>query len=212
MPKPIELRVFMNPFCAELDAEGRACGAVRFAPQGLDSDAFLPYIGCHLIATPRAAGDGRVPKAGTLLHHVVKTGDQTDWDHVWEYDTEPTTIVLTPKTTAYYLDHLRTHGHHGPALLSADIETHRRVRGTRAGYHDARARLHRYVMERGAIPRLRPTEDIQARVLKARAAGEEHERDHEAEWLAFVAEHVDHFPRPTFAEGFGPHASAQLTE
>lgn len=198
MPKQTVLRVFANPFCAEIDGEGRAHGHVRYEPSGNggNGDAHLPFLGCHLIATPRKAGDGGVPEPGSKLHHVVKAGDSTDYDHVWEYDTEPTTVPLT----RYYLDLCRQHGHHGAALLCADLETHMLVFGTREGFHDPRARLHRYVMERSATPRLKPTAEMHAAHVAALAMdpAAKMPRDHEAEWAGFVGPHAQTFaPKPS---------------
>lgn len=200
MPKQVVLRVFANPFCAESDVENRLHGHVRHEPSGNggSGDAHLPFLGCHLISTPKKAGDAGVPEPGSKLHHVVAMGDQADYDHVWEYDTEPTTVPLT----RYYLDLCRQHGHHGAALLCADIETHRLVFGTSEGFHDPRARLHRLVGERSATPRLRPTAEMHAAHAEALAKdpAATMPRDHDAEWVGFVGEHAKTFePKPEAA-------------
>lgn len=193
MPEQVMLRVFANPFCVEADADGRAHGHIRFEPSAsgrAPADAHLPFVGCHLTARPR-------PPTSTLedsrtFRHVVAEGDRTDWEHIWEYDTEPT---LVPQT-AYYMRNLQLTGHHGPALLPADLATYKLVHGTAAGWRDARARLHQYVQERKVTPRLRPTEDVQAKLARrvhpeASAAEKAYARDHEAEWMAFVGEAVE---------------------
>jgi hypothetical protein len=208
MPKQVVLRVFANPFCAGLDHEGRPHGHVRHEPprDGGSATAQPPFLGCHLIATPKRAGDAGVPAPGTKLHHVMKVGDQSDYDHVWEYETEPTIVPLTP----YYLSLLRQHGEHGAALLCADLQTHAIVFGTREGFHPPQARLHRYVMERGATPRLRLNAEQHTVFTAKLAVDPKHERDHAAEWDEFVGEHASHFPEPEFREGYGP--SAHVTE
>lgn len=189
MPEIQMLKVLANPFGAGLDHEGRTCCAVKYEPANAASDAHLPFLGVHLKATAKAPGDPRVPAPGTLVHHIVRAGVSkehlVDWDHVWEYETEPTSVP----DTRYYRDLLTQCGHHGPALLPADEATYRIVHGTLTGYRDARARLHQYVTERGATPGLRPT----AAVMEAhqakhgdKAAQVPLERDRDAEWMAFV--------------------------
>lgn len=194
MPRQQPLKVFVNPYCAELDPEGRPHGHVRYEPPkgarrgGLN--IVPPLLGCHLLATPVESGeDGAPADEGLKLHQVLKHAalSQADWDHVFEYDTEPTTIPYT----AYYRDLLIRHGHHGPALLPADEASYAIVHGTKAGFRDPRARLHQYAVERGAIPRLKPTTAVQtAHAVAETLAGKAPERDHEAEWRAFVGEKV----------------------
>lgn len=201
MPKPkkqkVYLNVFANPFCVEEDHEGRAHGHVQFEPVFKAKDprnALLPYVGCHLIATPKAKGEDGVPEPGTKLHIVVQSGqaEHAGWDHVWEYDTEPTLVPLTP----YYLHHLRSHGHHGPALLPADEATYKHVHGTNDRWRAPHMRLHQYSRERDLIPQLRlpaegPVLDAHTAHLAARKEDAKlPPRDHEAEWHAFVGEAV----------------------
>lgn len=200
MPKPVFLSVFANGYCAPEDHEGRVHGHIQYQPSGKQSDASLPFVGCHLIATAKASGEEGVPAPGTKLHHVVKTGhaDAADWDHIWEYDTEPTKVPLTP----YYLHALRSNGHHGPALLPADEKTYLLVHGTKEGWRPAQARLHQYAVERGMIPQLTPSEAVvaakqvheskrlAAATVGMRSQAKDFERDHEAEWKAFVGDKV----------------------
>lgn len=197
MPNQVYLKVFANPHCAELDSEGRAFGRIQYEPsteEGADNST-LPFVGCHVIATPKKKGKSAKPAAGTKFHHVVKTGVAThaDEDHVWEYDTEPALVPQTP----YYMDALQQHGHHGPALLPADLETYIAVHGTADRWRTPHERLHQYVSERGGIPQLTPNEDLleasrDAHAAKHKAVKEPpvfdpaHDRDHAAEWEAFV--------------------------
>jgi hypothetical protein len=208
MPKQVYLNVFANPFCAEPDHEGRAHGHMKYEPEGLPSDAHIPFLGCQLLATPKAKGKPYQPGKGVkFIHQVVPSGSSkaADWDHVWEYHVEPTLVPQTP----YYMHALTQHGHHGPALLPADEETFVLVYGTKAGFRSPHERLHQYACERALIPRLRPTDELLAvsraaherkHAEAAKQAGVEAKepppfdpaihRDHEAEWLAFVGKEV----------------------
>lgn len=161
MPKPVQMiKVFANPFAAELDHEDRPHGHIQYEPDLVNGDPQLRWVGCHLIATEVQKADRN--KQQVAVH-----------DHVWEYDHEPTSLPLT----AYYLSALREHGHHGAALLPADAETYALVHGTTKGFREPHHRLHQYVQERKATPRLKPP------------AGHDptKPRDHDAEWTAFVA-------------------------
>jgi hypothetical protein len=200
MPEPQLLRVFVNPFCAGLDAEGRVCGAVRYEPTGVDHefDAALPYIGAHLLATPKKKGSKAKPKAGLKLHHVVKTGkaEDADYDHEFEFHTD----VVTVEDTPYYRTLLEQHGQHGPALLPADEATYVLVHGTLDRYRSPHTRLHQYARERAVFPRLvlndltikasKAAHEKRCAVLQKATSEVEFARDPEAEWLAFVGEEI----------------------
>lgn len=206
MPKPLFLKVFANPFCAPADHEGRAHGHIQYEPRlyvGDDSGARaaaddfnsqLPFVGCRVIATPKAKGSLTVASSAKL-HHVVRTGNAShaDWDHRWEYDTEPTLVEQTP----YYLHALRVHGHHGAALLPADKRTYGIVHGTFERWRTPHVRMHQFARERGVVPHL-SIHSEHPNVLKARLGHAEKrkadatlpERDHLAEWEAFVGDEV----------------------
>lgn len=179
MPKPKMLRVYPNPFCADLDHEDRAHGRIPYEPNP-KGDPGIQWVGVTLRAAKIA--DGPVDEKQNVL--PVGKGDRSNWDHVCEYDLEPVTVP----PTGYYLRALTETGHHGPALLPADEDTHLAVHGTRKCFRDHRARLAQLVAERGATPKLAIHPKLVEQHTALLAKGQPlPERDHEAEWAAFVA-------------------------
>jgi len=138
--KPKLIRVYANPFGAEADHEGRTHCHVHYEPRHND-DAPMRFVACRLIATQTQVADRR----------DVKGPWEDDFDHVWEYDTEPTIVPLT----AYYMAHLRQCGAHGPALLPADRETWALVHGDAKSFRDPKAALAQFHIERGHAPRMK---------------------------------------------------------
>lgn len=139
-PKHKLIKVFANPFGAGADHEGRTHCHVHYEPRNND-DAGMRFVGCRLIATQIATADRR----------AVNGRWEDDYDHVWEYDTEPSIVPLT----AYYMGHLRNWGEHGPALIPADREAWIAVHGDDKKYEDPRARLARFHLERDHAPRMK---------------------------------------------------------
>lgn len=124
------LRVMANPFCCDLDHEGRTHGQIVYEPDLRNGDAQLRHVGCKVQATQIRSGDPREQI-------------QDDWDHVWVYSTEPVVVA----DTAYYRTQLQHH-----TLLAADEATQKAAFGTAAGFVDPLKRLAQYVVERGAYP------------------------------------------------------------
>lgn len=185
MPKPVQYVVFANPFCVEVDDQGRTHGHIPYSEEDSPSahKQAKRFVGCHLTAQANPGTPGKLQGQ----HHITIVGgrDITDWDHSWEYDTEPTTLLPQSKASEhYYLDAMRAHGHHGAALLPADVATWTIVHGSPAGFRDPRAWLHQYVGERSATPHLK--QSAATKTLGAAADGAPVDRDHDKEWLAFV--------------------------
>ena len=135
------IRVHSNPFCSELDHEGRAHG--RLIVEGHQANQGIPprYVGARLLASSLgyANSDPKAAMSFTNHHHD---------DMVIEYDPEPTTVPMT----AYYLRAIREHGHHGAALFLADEESHKAVHGSTAGHRHPHARIAQLAQERCATP------------------------------------------------------------
>jgi hypothetical protein len=171
MPKREMLTVVANPFSAELDHEGRPHGRLQYEPNPNVKTASLDFVGCRLVATLVEAGKNGKP--GVYDTHV-------------EYSRTPVQV----QRTAYYMKHgLKAHGHHGPALLPADLATFIAVHGqaNASRYRDPLARLAQLAAEREAVPVLQLDPAAAAARAEAVAAGKATPRDHAAEWAAHVA-------------------------
>lgn len=206
MPKAKLLKVFANPFAAEIDHEGRPCGAVKYAEKDHKSvHGQQPrFVGVKLVEVRKNEGpEGETPdQSGGVVHAINPHLDVSDWNHEWEYDTEPSVVPLN----RYYMDALTVCGHHGPGLLPADVDTYFHVHGTREGFRDPRARLHQFVVERKAHaekserqfshPRVKLSAEVAAKLARkvhpeATSEEKDYERKHEAEWMAFVKPALD---------------------
>jgi len=135
MPRKVTLNVHPNPFCADVDHEGRLCGRVQYEPNP-KGDAGLMLIGALLTSTMLHEGDG--PEGKTSV-----TGRPRDDDHVWTYETEPVLVDCT----AYYLQQIQKR-----TLFPADARTHAIAFGSEKGFIDPYVRIAQLAAERKVWP------------------------------------------------------------